>query len=296
VNIKAMLMRLESALNRNDLVDQLILWPGTLRDRPPEPPWPEPDFAADFGFSLEEPDFELADRAADPQGQAQNLGQALNFVVGYNSSPKSHAALDLTLWIAHQTRLVTRQPVVVQVVYVLESAADLGSDILGSDIKDMNLFSANLGGGYQPESQPLPGMAMMRQPAGSGVGGAQGESRRQAWSESTDWAAPACALMPQPVLSGYQPQSQAQLGAESLGFADRVLWQARCLANEWRGSLETHLRFGNLGQELCQVVQEQAATLLILGCHTPHHPLLQQWGQQLPCPILGIPQPEPLDE
>lgn len=86
MNIKTMLVRLQDALERNDLSEKMVLLPG----------------------------------AASIHPDGTNSKEAINLVVGYNSSPNSQTALDLTLWIAHQTRLVTRKPVTVKVVYVLE--------------------------------------------------------------------------------------------------------------------------------------------------------------------------------
>ncbi len=86
MNIKTMLVRLQDALERNDLSEKMVLLPG----------------------------------AASIPPDATNSKEAINLVVGYNSSPNSQTALDLTLWIAHQTRLVTRKPVTVKVVYVLD--------------------------------------------------------------------------------------------------------------------------------------------------------------------------------
>lgn len=122
--------------------------------------------------------------------------ETINLVVGYNGSPNSLTALDLTLWIAHQTRIATQRSVMVHVVYVI-----------------------------------------------------QGKQFEQ---------------------------------------ADRVLYQARYLAEEWRGSLTTHLQFGNVATGLKEVVQTEKAELLLLGCDSQQHSLVKQLSSDLPCPVLGI--------
>jgi hypothetical protein len=78
---------------------------------------------------------------------------------------------------------------------------------------------------------------------------------------------------------------------QSFDEADRVLWQARSFAMEWRGSLNTHLRFGNPALELSKVVQQEQASLMIVGCHSVEHPLVQQLEGYCDCPVIGIPQP-----
>jgi nucleotide-binding universal stress UspA family protein len=82
---------------------------------------------------------------------------------------------------------------------------------------------------------------------------------------------------------------QCQTGDRSLEEIDRVLWQARCLAEEWRGSFTTHLRFGDLATELESFVAEEKAALLFLGCYSASHPLVQKLKFTLPCPVVGIP-------
>ncbi len=207
VNIKSMLMRLESALHRNDLLTQLVLLPG----------------------------------------QSIPATDSINLVVGYNSSPKSHAALDLTLWIAHQTRLATGREVVVQVVYVAD-----GESI--SQYLD-----------HYTIDHPDP------------VGAVELGSRQPSCVSTLIRTIPVSAQQPE--------QSQTEL----LRQADQALWQARCLANEWRGSLKTHLRFGHPATELADVVALEQAALLILGCTTASHPIVRKLGADFPCPVLGIP-------
>ncbi|MEN9224837.1 MAG: universal stress protein [Thermostichus sp. HHBFW_bins_43] len=124
----------------------------------------------------------------------------LKLAVAYNGSPRSHAALDLALWIAHQTRVATPQLVTVHVVFV----------------------------GY-------PGLT-----------------------------------------------------ANALAQADEILHQARSLADEWRGHLYTHLRFGDPAAELKTVVAQEGIHLLMVGCESARHPLVKGLAD-CPCAVLGIP-------
>lgn len=127
--------------------------------------------------------------------------QSISFVVGYSGSAHSQAALDLALFVAHQTRLIKPNPVIVHVVYVVD------------------------------------------------------KTKRR-----------------------------------TIANADRILWQARCLASEWRGALNAHLRIGQVADELSQVAREIDAEMMLLGCHTVKHPLVKQLVGQTPCSVLGLPQ------
>lgn len=127
----------------------------------------------------------------------------LRLAVAYNGSPRSHAVLDLALWIAHQTRVATPQIVTVHVVFV-------------------------------------------------------GHAR----------------------LKG---------NALALSEADETLHQARSLAEEWRGYLYTHLRFGDPTSELKKVVAQEGIHLLIVGCESVRHPLVKGLAD-CSCAVLGIPK------
>lgn len=76
---------------------------------------------------------------------------------------------------------------------------------------------------------------------------------------------------------------------KTIANADRILWQARCLASEWRGALDAHLRVGQVATELSQVAREMKAEIMLLGCHNQKHSLVQQLASQTPCSVLGLP-------
>jgi hypothetical protein len=197
-----MLARLQATLDRTDLVRQMLLIPSRT-------------------------------------SEMSNLG-AVNLVVGYSGSEKSQAALDLTLWIAHQTKIATAQPVTVQVVYVAE------------------------------------------------------ESKVATWSRSTHHRSTGrTSVLAMPEIRSISQEALDR--ATQFEQADRILWQARCLAEEWRGALKTHLRFGQVAGQLLEVAYAEEASLLILGCESSHNPLvrqLSQRGQDLPFSVLGTPASE----
>lgn len=230
MKIKSMLARLQAALGQTHLIEQMVLSTG-----------------------------------ANPLDTAETHSDGtINLVIGYNGSPNSQVALDLTLWIAHQTRLATQKQVMVHVVYVVDQAAM----------------------------------------ATRGSKRSQGRSHRSTAAQVVQ----ASALLTRPTVHAHtiNPQSLEPLDTIEACFtdcnpsialkstnpieqADCILWQARCLAEEWRGSLEAHLRFGGLAAELRGVVQEKKADLLLLGCSNAKHPLVRQLSPKFPCPILGIP-------
>ena len=217
MNILSMLARLEGALGRTGLTKQMVLLPQTCS---------------------------LIDSSA----------KEISFVVGYNGSPRSQTALDLTLWIAHQTRLATQKQVTVQVVYVLNL-----SNECGRLSPDRATFAS-------PRREPSLPMKV----------GAQSSSYKR--SKGTTQTAEITEL-------AMTQSCQVQQFDE----ADRILWQARNLAEEWRGSLKTHLRFGEVAEELHRVVEAESASILLLGCESADNTIVQQLGSAFPCPVLGIP-------
>jgi len=218
-----MLARLQMTLDRTDLTERLIL---------SEPQTHSPQSAA-----LQIPTL---------QSTGLSVEQGYTLVVGYSGSLLSQAALDLTLCLAHQTRLATGKPVTVQVVYVVEEEAEA------------------------PLYAPAALVSAVSEPVG----------RRNRTRTS---------VLAMPV-SRKTVTQEAHDRASQFEQADRILWQARCLADEWRGSLKTHLRFGSVAEQLVQVVEAEKASLLILGCESCRLPLIHQIVRQnLSCTVLGIP-------
>jgi nucleotide-binding universal stress UspA family protein len=228
VKIKPMLARLQSALGQEHLVEQMILLPGQV------------------AFNV----------------NGNESKSTVDFVIGYSGSANSQSALDLTLWIAHQTRLVTQKQVMVHVVYVVDRApASKGKRPRGPEVQ-------------------LPRHARTATKLTRTKGG------------TTTFAAPEKLKGRLPLQAQCVDECHLDLEPSSTAMleqADCVLWQARCLAEEWRGSLEAHLRFGSVATELRNVVEAEAADLLVLGCSSCKHPLVRQLTPQFPCPVLGIP-------
>ncbi len=231
--IKAMLMRLEDAMNRHDLADQMVLLP--------------------------ESESSASKRAKSTQ--------SINLVVGYNGSPNSQTALDLTMWMAHQTRLATQKQVNVQVVYVVEEnyTSQCSDAFKSAEVSRSasHRFSSDFS---KDSSSRKPTTSVLTQPKSQALAVASTAiSTKKRCSKTTF--------------------SQSDLFEQ----ADRILWQARCLAEEWRGCFKAHLRFGSVAAELREVVESEAATLLFLGCNSVNHPIVQKLGWNLPCSVLGIP-------
>jgi nucleotide-binding universal stress UspA family protein len=225
VNITSMLVRLQGALGSDSSVDQMLLLPGRAHSNP---------------------------LGGITQSEAES---EINLLVGFNSSPQSLAALDLTLWIAYQTRMATRQQVTVQVVYVVDTPAVL------------------------PNLNHWVDRALTKDFSGK-------RSRRSVKSGTA---------LAESIETKFRSDPSAAVSHQLEQFeeADRILWQARHLAEEWRGSLKTHLRFGGVAEELCIVAEAESASLLVLGCTSANHLLVKALGKALTCPVLGIPTVSP---
>lgn len=198
------------------------------------------------------------------RGAKSNIAsrKTINLIVGYSGSSSSQAALDLTLWIAHQIRLVTKKQVTVHVVYVVEDLQRLQ--------QSSNIVTLN-NGQYSDLSQ-----SASQQPQFSSNVATLMRSPLELSPTRTTVCNTSCHSSPDASLS-------------ALEKADCILWQARCMAEEWRGSLDAHLRFGTAASELREVVESLHADLLVLGCTSANHPLIRQLTRRFPCSVVGIP-------
>lgn len=225
-----MLVRLQNALGQTNVIEQMVLSAGAV--------------------TLD---------SAETKSE-----KTVNLVIGYNGSSNSQIALDLTLWIAHQTRLATQKQVMVHVVYVVDRhfsdvAINLSPSVKGRSPR------RSVPAAHAPEATTatLPRLAIAR------------------LDTYLDGQADEAFL--------HRDPAPAMLSTSLLEQADAVLWQARCLAEEWRGSLEAHLRFGKTAVELSSVAESIGADLLLLGCSSDQHVLVRQLTPTFSCPILGIP-------
>ncbi len=223
MNIKPMLARLQTTIGRDDLSEQMLLLTGAKN-----------------------PVFEEAESA-----------KPITLVVGYNGSSNSHAALDITLLIAHQTRLATSKQVVVKVVCVV----DRNEGWEFPDHFNTSTFE---------------------------------KMRSELLTASTSNSATSVLTRSKISAVATAPTLKAKSACsieDSLLQAETILWQARYLVEEWRDSFAAHLRIGDLAKELREVVQLESADLLVLGCYANKHPIIRKLGANFPCPVLGIPHP-----
>ncbi|WP_211173369.1 universal stress protein [Brasilonema bromeliae] len=222
MNLKPILVRLQNALGRDDLIEQMVL------------------------ITVPEKPLSVQDQSA----------KSVNLIVGYNSSPNSHTALDIALLMAHQTRLATKAQVTVQVVYVIEEHQRSHR----GDVLQREKFVSQ-----RVTEQNPPHCSTSFSLVGFDTG----------------------------VTTQLKMQDNAACSQEMLidkfAQAECILRQASCLAAEWKSSFKAHLRFGCIAKELRKVVKSEAANLLLLGCNSVDHPIVQQLGSNFPCSVLGIP-------
>jgi len=186
-------------------------------------------------------------------------GETMNVLIGYNGSANSQIALDMALWIAYQTRLASQVRVLVHVVYIV-------------DRRNQTPWQNPVDVGGR-----MPLRTRLRQSAGLPIFSTGRRATDMPSSQNQQVCFTACQVQSAPTSKNVLDQ------------ADCILWQARCLAEEWRGSLEAHLRFGSYPDELLNVAREISANLIVVGCSSPEHPLVRQLSPQAPCPIWGIP-------
>ncbi|MGL5058633.1 MAG: universal stress protein [Microcoleus sp.] len=231
MNLKTMLARFESALGCQGLAEEMVLLPEPKK----------------------------------PISQKGEATKSVNFIVGYSGSATSQIALDITLWIAHQTRLVTTQEVTVQVVYVIDEQQQKYSEEL-CNLAEKN-WSIATAGDSDLAAAPAFNCAA---PAIALPAGIQPSSRRATWLD-------------RPYLQSIFCQNN------EYEIADKLLWEARCLAQEWHGLFKAHLRIGRVAAQLKKVAELETANVLFLGSNSASDPLVRELGKNFPCCVLGIP-------
>lgn len=222
MNLKPILVRLQNAIGRDDLIEQMVL--------------------------ISTPE--------TPVLKQEQREKSVNLIVGYNSSPNSHTALDIALLIAHQTRLATKAQITVQVVYVI----DENQSIYGADLLQRQEFATH---GATEQNSPHYSTNFSLNEFDKGV---RTQTKMQV-----------------------NPASPQEILVDRFGQAENILRQASCLAAEWKSSFKAHLRFGCIAKELRKVVSSEGADLLLVGCNSVNHPIVQQLGSKFPCSVLGIP-------
>jgi hypothetical protein len=246
MNIPSMLIRLGDVLGSRELAQQILL------HRPAN--YPNPIQHTSQGKVDPANRAEQATRrgtSSNPHSSnfSGDTNADINIVVGYNGSPNSQTALDLTLWMAYQGKMATRQTIHVQVVYVIPPHAS------GSNLPPQAVASASV-------------------PTAS-------RSRTSRTSRSRTVGLLERSATPDTSLAKTQLQRFEE--------ADRILWQARNLAQEWRGVLKTHLRFGEVATELAYIAHQEKASVVLVGCDAAEHWLIRQLGEDFSIPVLGIP-------
>ncbi|AFZ60000.1 universal stress protein [Anabaena cylindrica FACHB-243] len=209
-----MLARLQCAIGRDDLVEQMVLLP----------------------------------EAENQASQQYQIANSVNLIVGYDASPQSHTALDIACWIAHQTSLATNTQVTVQAVYVVEP---------NSSNQYLGIFN-------------IPHNQLQLECAASNL------------SKSVT------SVLTQQKVIEISPKLQGQ-SRTFFQESEKILWQAKTLAQEWQVSFKSHLRFGKIGTELKKFVESETADILFLGCKSVDHPMIKTLGTNFPCAVLGIP-------
>ncbi|WP_293128720.1 universal stress protein [Microcoleus sp. bin38.metabat.b11b12b14.051] len=236
MNLKTILARFESALGYQNLTEKMVLLP--------EPKAP-----------------------ISKKSKLTKTTKGINFIVGYNSSPQSQTALDITMWMAHQTRLVTTKEVTVQVVYVLDESPSSDHE----DTCSLGVETPRAIGQKPSDLEEISALKCAAPAIALPAAEIQSVSQRETWIDPPYFRAIFC-------------------GNNEYEVADKLLWQARCLAEEWRGLFKAHLRIGRVATELRNVVELESANLLFLGCNSANHPLVKQLGKKFPCCVLGIPE------